>query len=205
MRVLFTSALNLFMTPGGVFLMGVLDTSLVFFMPMGLDVVVILMAARNPGMGWLYALLAAGGGVVGSGITYWIGSKAGDKGLSRFVDERRLERVQRRVQDSTPGAVGALAIIPPPFPLTPFVLAAGAFGLDVWKFFGSLAVSKLVRYGVAALLAARFGTRITAWVDTTTFKAVVGVFIALVVVGTIVSAAKLWRSTRGRQPEPSAA
>jgi membrane protein YqaA with SNARE-associated domain len=204
-RSLFSSALSLFLTPGGVLLMGVLDTSLVFFMPMGLDVVVVLMAARNPGMAWLYAALAATGALIGSAITYWIGRTAGEKGLERFVPEKRLDRVRQKVENSAPPAVAALALIPPPFPLTPFVLAAGAFGLDAWRFFASLAAFKAVRYGTASLLAVQFGTRITDWMETPAFKTTIGAFVAVIVAGTVFSAVKLWRSTRERQPQPTEA
>ena len=203
MRAFFASIFGFFLTPGGLLVMGVLDSSLVFFMPLGLDFVVILVVARNPEQAWLYPLIAATGGVIGSAITFWIGRKLGEHGLSRLVDGRRLRRVQDRIHHSTPLAVAALAIIPPPFPLTPFILAAGAFGLNTWRFFTGLAVFKLLRYGTESVLAVRFGEGITTWMDSTTFQVVIGLFIVVVVAGTIVSAVKLVRSTR--HPDPAQA
>src|SRR4051812_1233561 len=82
-RAFFFSILGYFLTPGGVLLMGVLDASMVFFLPLGIDFVLILMTARKPELFWLYALLATAGSVVGAAGTYWIGRKAGEKGLSR--------------------------------------------------------------------------------------------------------------------------
>ena len=65
MRGLFYSFLGYFLTPVGVLAMGVLDSSLVFFLPLGIDFVVILLAARKPELFWLYALLATVGSVAG--------------------------------------------------------------------------------------------------------------------------------------------
>jgi membrane protein YqaA with SNARE-associated domain len=195
-RAFISSFFGYFLTPAGLFAMGVLDSSLVFFMPMGLDFVVILMAARNPELAWLYAILAAAGGVVGSGFTFWIGSKLGEHGLSRIVDRAQLERVQKRVRKAAAPSLAALAIIPPPFPLTPFILAAGAFKLNRWRFFGSLAAFKLLRYGTESALAVRFGRGITEWMDSTVFQVVVGLFILLVIVGTIGSAVVMVRKIR---------
>jgi membrane protein YqaA with SNARE-associated domain len=194
-RAFFFSVLGYFLTPPGVLLMGVLDASMVFFMPLGIDFVVILMTARKPHLFWAYALLAAAGSVAGAAGTYWVGKKAGERGLSRFVRPRRLERVKARVNRGTL-VVAGLALIPPPFPFTPFVLAGGALGINPWSFFGALAAVRALRFGVEAALAYRYGSQIARWMKTPTFQAVVGVFIALAVVGTIVSAVLVVRGSR---------
>lgn len=196
-RSVFSSVLAYFLTPAGVFVLGVLDSSLVFFMPMGLDVVVILLAARNPDLVWLIPLLATGGGLAGSAVTFWIGRKVGEHGLSRLIRPSRLERVQRRIRRSAAPAVAALGIIPPPFPFTPFILAGGAFGLSVWRFFSTLAAVKLVRFGLESLLAARLGTRIVQWTESTAFEVAIGVVIVLALVGTGVSIVLLFRRRTG--------
>ena len=74
--------------------MGVLDSSMVFFLPLGIDFVVILLAARTPELFWLYAILATIGSVIGGAGTFWIGRKVGEHGLSRLVKASRLARVQ---------------------------------------------------------------------------------------------------------------
>ena len=47
MRAAFFSFLGYFLTIPGIVLMGVLDASMVFFLPLGIDFVVILMTARS--------------------------------------------------------------------------------------------------------------------------------------------------------------
>jgi membrane protein YqaA with SNARE-associated domain len=194
-RAFFFSVLGYFLTPAGVVLMGVLDASMVFFLPLGIDFVVIIMSARRPDLFWLYALLAALGSVAGAAGTFWIGKKAGERGLARLVNPRRLERVKARV-DRGAFVVGVLALIPPPFPFTPFVLAGGALRMNAWGFLTSLAAARVLRFGVEAALASRYGSQILRWMKTPTFQTFVGVLIGLAVVGTIVSAIALARSTR---------
>jgi membrane protein YqaA with SNARE-associated domain len=194
-RSFFFSILGYFLTPFGIVLMGVLDASMVFFLPLGIDFVIILMTARKPELFWLYAILATIGSIAGAAGTFWIGKKAGEKGLSRFVSPRRLKRVEHRVNRGA-FVVASLGLIPPPFPFTPFVLVSGAVGMNAWSFLGSLAVVRAFRFGLEALLAHRYGSQILRWMRTPTFKMVVGVFIALAVIGTIVSAVALYRSSR---------
>lgn len=197
MRAAFFSVLGYFLTIPGIVFMGVLDASMVFFLPLGIDFVVILMTARKPELFWLYALLATVGSIIGAAGTFWVGKKAGEKGLSRFVNPKRLDRVKARVNRGT-FVVAGLALIPPPFPFTPFVLASGALGMNAWSFFSALAGVRLFRFGVEAALAHRYGTQIVAWMKTPTFQTVVGVFIALAVLGTIVSAVILIRGSKRR-------
>jgi membrane protein YqaA with SNARE-associated domain len=194
-RAFFFSILGYFLSPAGLVVMGALDASMVFFLPLGIDVVVIIVAARTPDLFWLYALLATLGSLAGAAGTYWVGRKAGEKGLTRFVNPRRLKQVKARV-DRGVFVVAGLALIPPPFPFTPFVLASGAFGMNAWSFFGALAAARVLRFGVEAALAARYGSGILRWMKTPGFQMAIGVFIALAVVGTIVSAVLVWRSSK---------
>ena len=197
MRAFFFSVLGYFLTPVGVLIMGALDASMVFFLPLGIDFVVILTAARNPRWFWLYALMATMGSVAGAAGTFWVGRKAGEKGLTRFVKPRRLKRVKAQV-DRGVFVVAGMALIPPPFPFTPFVLAGGALGMNPWSFFAALAAVRALRFGIEAALASQYGSGILRWTKTPTFQMVVGVFIALAVIGTIVSAVLVYRNSKRR-------
>ena len=195
MRSALMSLLGSFLSPWGVVLIAALDASLVFFLPLGVDIVVILLSARHPATFWLYALLAMIGSVIGAAGTFWIGRKIGEGELAKLVKPRRLERVKARVNKGT-AVVAALALIPPPFPFTPFVPTGGALEMNPWSFLGTLSVARLVRFGLEATLAASYGTRIVRWMHTSIFEGIVGVFIALALIGTVVSALGLARETR---------
>jgi membrane protein YqaA with SNARE-associated domain len=195
-RSLFFAVLGYFLTPLGLVLMGVLDASVVFFLPLGIDFVLVLMTARKPDLFWLFAVLAAIGSVTGAAVTFWMGRQVGEHGLTRFVPEKRLNRVRAKVNNGAAIPVAALAVIPPPFPFTPFVLTSGALGVDAWTFLSTLAGVRALRFGVEALLAHFYGRQILRWMQTPTFKAAVGVFIALAAVGTVASAVALWSGSR---------
>jgi membrane protein YqaA with SNARE-associated domain len=197
MRAFFDSLIGYFLTPGGLVLMAALDSSLVFFLPLGIDLVVVLLSAREPDLFWLYGLLATSGSLLGAAVTFWVGRKVGEHGLTRFVSERQLERVRRRVNARGAYAIAGLAIIPPPFPFKVFILTAGALGMSPWRFFPAMGGVRLARFGAEAALASRYGAGIVRWTETPLFTAIVGGLAVLAVVGTIVSVVVIAR--RGRR------
>jgi undecaprenyl-diphosphatase len=196
MRTFFYSLLGYFLTPWGIILMGALDSSLIFFLPLGIDFAVIILAARTPELFWLYAILATMGSLIGAMMTFWIGRKIGEHGLTRLIRPSRLERVRRRISHHAGVSIAALGIIPPPFPFTAFVLASGAFGSHAWTFFSTLAGVRVVRFLAEAGLAAVYGRRILSWIQSTVFEVIVGTLIVLAIVGTVVSGIAVVRSTR---------
>jgi membrane protein YqaA with SNARE-associated domain len=203
MRSFFYSLLGYFLTPGGLIVMAALDSSLIFFLPLGIDFAVIILAARNPDVFWLYAIFATVGSLAGAAATYWIGLKVGEHGLSKLIKPSRLERVQQRVGNSAAMTVAALGMIPPPFPFTAFVLTSGACRINAWRFFATLAGVRALRFLIEAGLAARYGRRILEWMQSSVFEAIVGVLIAAAIIGTIASAIALYRGTRRRTGVPA--
>ena len=176
--------------------MGALDASLVFFLPLGIDFVVIIMAARRPELFWLYAILAAVGSLLGAATTYWLGRKVGEHGLAKLVRPSTLKRVQQRVTHSAAVPIAALGMIPPPFPFTAFILTSGACGLNAWMFLSALAGVRLMRFMIEGALAARYGNGIIAWMKSPTFTIVIIALAVLAIGGTIVSAVAIYRGTR---------
>ena len=130
---LFPHLFRFFLTWWGAYVLGALDASMVFFLPFGIDAVVIYLSARNSMLFWLYPLLATAGSVTGAAVTYWIGYKGGELGLERLIPRNRLERFRKRVEKGGAAAMAVPALLPPPFPLTPFVLTCGALKADLAK------------------------------------------------------------------------
>jgi hypothetical protein len=96
------------------------------------------------------------------------------------------------------------ALLPPPFPLTPFVLVCGALDVNRRLFFSVFAAMRLIRFSVEAWLAHWQGVRILKVLQSDLFKTVVIGLAVVAVVGTVGSAVVLWRQTRGRPPSTSA-
>ena len=88
------------------------------------------------------------------------------------------------------------ALLPPPFPLTPFVLTCGALIVIPWRFFVTFASVRLLRFGAEAVLALVYGRGILRVLRSDAFRMVVIVFVVIAILGTIASAVVLWRSSR---------
>jgi membrane protein YqaA with SNARE-associated domain len=193
-----TASFRFLLTWWGTILLSALDSSLVFFMPFGIDALVVYLTARDHGLFWLYPLLATVGSLVGAAVTFWIGRKVGEVGLPRLVSLRTLERVRARVQGKSAAALAAPALLPPPFPLTPFLLTCGALEVNPRWFFLSFALVRLVRFSIGAALALLYGPSILRVLQSDRIQVIVTAFIAVATVGTVVSAVLLWKRTRIR-------
>jgi membrane protein YqaA with SNARE-associated domain len=204
MRGAFAALFHLFLTPIGLPVMAALDSSIIFFLPFGLDLVLILMSARKPELAWLYPLLATAGGVVGASLTFWIGRKIGEHGVERFTDPRRLEQVKRRIETKAAVSTGVLALVPPPFPFTAFILVSGALDVSFRSFIIAFAVARLVRASLVSWLATIYGKQIAAWMKTDAFEVIVGLFILMALAGTAYSAWRVIRATRRQRPAAAA-
>jgi membrane protein YqaA with SNARE-associated domain len=192
----FSAAFRFFLTWWGLYVLGVLDASMVFFLPFGIDALVIYLSARHSMLFWVYPLLAATGSLTGAAVTYWIGRKGGELGLERLVPRGRLARFQKRLQRGGAAAMAVPALLPPPFPLTPFVLTCGALQANPWIFFGTFAVMRLIRFAGEAVLARIYGGSVLRVLESDAFQRIVVGFIVVAIAGTIFSAIMLWRSTR---------
>jgi Predicted membrane protein len=200
---LFPHAFRFFLTWWGAYVLGALDASMVFFLPFGIDALVIYLSARNGMLFWIYPLLATAGSVTGAAMTYWIGHKGGELGLERLIARGRLERFRMRVQKGGAVAMAVPALLPPPFPLTPFVLTCGALKANRRIFFPTFAAMRLIRFGSEAALARIYGRGVLRLLESDAFQRVIVGFIILAVLGTILSAVMLWRNTRQPRLTPA--
>jgi membrane protein YqaA with SNARE-associated domain len=188
-------------SPAGVIVLAALDSTLFFSLPFGIDGAVILLAARMRAFWWIVPLLATAGSVAGAALTFWMGIKIGEQGLERWVPEKRLVQVRATVRQRGAIALAVLDLIPPPFPFTPFVLAAGALDVKARTFFVTLTVCRIIRFGLEAALAMVYGDRIVSWFDSDLFHDIVVGSIALALVLTLLSIVQVIRATRpARRP-----
>jgi membrane protein YqaA with SNARE-associated domain len=188
---------GLFTSPAGVVVLAALDSTLFFSLPFGIDAAVIILAAQLRTFAWIVPVLATAGSVAGAWLTFWMGMKIGEQGLERYVAPKRLKRVRAKIQTSGAVALAVLDLIPPPFPFTPFVLAAGALEVKTSTFFVTLTLCRLARFGLEAALAVIYGRRILSWLDADLFHDIVVGCIFLAVTLTTLSVIQIIR-TSGR-------
>jgi membrane protein YqaA with SNARE-associated domain len=197
MRTLTQWVLATFTSPVGILILAALDSTLFFWLPFGVDAATIVFAMRGVAPWWAVALLTTAGSIAGSLVTFWMGAKVGDAGLGRLVSERHLESARRRIKKSTRSAALAVpSLIPPPFPFTPIVLAAGALAVRRSTFFATLAVCRFARFGAEAFLARRYGPETLDWLDSPMVEYVVLGFLAIGVLLTAVTIVRLARAPR---------
>jgi membrane protein YqaA with SNARE-associated domain len=143
--------------------LGLLDSSVVP-LPGSMDVLTVLLSARQARLWIYYAVMATVGSVIGGFVTYRMARKGGQEALAKRVKPRTLKRVQRMFERWGLGAIAIPALLPPPVPMVPFVLAAGAMQYPVKKFLFALTLGRSLRYSILALLAARYGGQILVFI-----------------------------------------
>lgn len=193
MRSLSQFAFRIFLSTGGLFILAALDSTIFFFFPFGVDAAVIVLTVRHHGFAWAYPILATAGSVAGTIVTFWMGRKIGEAGLEHYVPKRRLESVMRSVRKKGATTLALFAVVPPPFPFTAVVLAAGALEVDALRFLGVAAGVRLVRFGAEAALAARYGRSVLRWMNSDVVLDVVTGIIVLAVIGSAISLFALLR------------
>jgi membrane protein YqaA with SNARE-associated domain len=140
-------------------LLGLFDNSAIP-LPGSMDVVTILLAAhrREP---WIYyAVMATIGALIGGYLTYDMARNAGKDALEKRFSRKNVDWVCRTFEKWGFAAVAIPALLPPPFPIVPMLVTAGALQYPARKFVAALAVGRSIRYIVLAYLGAHFGRSI---------------------------------------------
>ena len=192
----FLGVLGPFFSWWGAFVISALDSSVLFVVPFANDALLIYLVARKRDTFWIYPLIVTLGSIVGAAITYWIGYRAGQSGLQRLVAERHLSRLKHRIGAAGAGALAVAALMPPPFPLTPFVLMSGALDADRTRFFLVFGAVRLIRFGAEAAMARWYGSYVLEILQSDAVKTVIGSVAVLAVALTVTSGVVLWRRTR---------
>jgi membrane protein YqaA with SNARE-associated domain len=128
--------------------------------------------------------MATAGSIVGCLVTDVISRKGGEAGLERKFSQRRLEYVRKKITKNAGWALGVAALMPPPFPFTPFVAAAAALQYPRKKLLAIVALGRFGRFFVEGVLAVLLGKRILRWAQSTAWYYTVLGILALSLVGT---------------------
>ena len=169
----------------GLVLLGIADNSIV---PLtgSMDVLTIWLAARHREPWPYYAAMATLGALIGGYITYAIAHRGGKEAMERKLSKRRAKQVSRAFERWGFAGVAIPAILPPPFPFVPFLVAAGAMQYPRGKFLAALFLGRGVRYSIGAFLGFHYGTAILRFFSQY-YRPALAVLIGLAVVGTATS------------------
>lgn len=167
----------------GLIVVGLIDNS-VIPIPGGMDVFVILLTARSRNLWMYYAVMAVVGAVLGGYLTYRLAKKGGKEGLEKKIGKSRAQKVYKRFEKGGFSTVAIGAMIPPPFPIVPVLMAAGILQYSPKKFLSALALGRAVRFFALAYLGRLYGTAIIGWL-TRYYRPFLYILIALGILGSL--------------------
>ncbi len=146
----------------GLLLVSTVDSSFVPLPIPGISDIMLVIFAADHASFFLLVLIGTIGSAAGGFISYTVGQAGGMAFLEKHVPERILQRVTGWMESHAILSVALPAILPPPMPLSAFVLAAGAVHMSRKKFMTAFTVSRFVRHVIAVWLGVRYGHHVLA-------------------------------------------
>lgn len=191
-----TSILRFFLRLGvfGLFVMSALDSSFLV-LPFGNDLLLIALVSSNRDS-WiwiLYVLVSALGSVVGVFVIDLLMRKAGEKGLERFISEKKIEKLKTKIENKAEVTVFFATLMPPPFPFTPAVMTASALQASRNKLLLSVFLGRMVRFGIEAVLALYFGRQLIAYINSDVLAYIVYALVGIAIVLSTLSLLKWFK------------
>ncbi len=181
----------------GLFPVAAVDASVIPLpLPGSTDLLLLVLASHTPDKWFLFAIVAIAGAMVGAYLSYDLAAKGGEALLHRYVPAKYTDRVTRWVKENPVLSIGLPALLPPPIPLTPFVIAAGALRMPKKKFLVTFAIFRSARYLVEGWLAHYYGKHlIRLWKHYfgESTAPVIWTFVALIAVGVGILIWRNWR------------
>jgi len=148
----------------GLVLLGVADNAPFVSAPAGsVDVLVIVLSAHRHEWWAYYAFMATVGEVLGGYLAYRLAEKGGQQALEKRVGKSRAEKIYKDFEKSGYMAVFTGSILPPPFPFTPMLMAAGVMQYPWKKFLSALAAGRALRFFAVAYLGTLYGHQMIAF------------------------------------------
>jgi membrane protein YqaA with SNARE-associated domain len=190
----------------GVFLVSIVDSSFVPLPIPGLtDIMIILFAAQKTNA-ILLVLLATAGSALGGYFSYQVGQSGGMVFLEKHVPPRIFKRVCGWMEKHAILAVALPALLPPPMPLSPFVLAAGVLKMSRTKFLTTFTISRAIRHSIAAWLGIHYGRQVlhlwnafsAKWANT-----ILAVVWSVILISLAFAFWKLWKTSRSMGTHPT--
>jgi membrane protein YqaA with SNARE-associated domain len=181
----------------GLVLLGIADNSVI---PLtgSMDVLTIWLAARHRDVWFYYAIMATIGAVLGGYVTYSLGHKGGKEAIEHKLNKNKAKKVFAKFDRWGFRTVCVSAMLPPPFPMVPVLLAAGALQYPRKNFLAALALGRGIRYTLVAGLGSLYGKQITAFFSRY-YKPAVLVLVGLAIIGIILTLTEYFRRS-GRNP-----
>jgi membrane protein YqaA with SNARE-associated domain len=170
----------------GLVLLAVADDSFLF-LPIGSDLLTVVLVARNHGKLALCALAAAAGSTIGVFLLDLVCRNLGEAGLKRIVKPKLLESLKRQMQRRAAVVLIVSCLAPPPFPFGASIAAASALQYPRLRLLVVVFLARLARFALVGWSAIYFGRRILRIANSTEFLWFMGIFITFCSIGSVLS------------------
>ncbi len=170
----------------GLVLLAVADDSFLF-LPIGSDLLTVLLVARNHSGLPLYALAAAAGSTIGVFFLDLVSRKLGEAGLKRLVKPKLLESLKRQMERRAAAVLIVSCLAPPPFPFGAAIAAASTLQYPKPRLLVLVFLARLVRFALVGWSAIYYGRRILRIANSTEFLWFMSVFITFCLIGSVLS------------------
>lgn len=182
----------------GLILLGFADNSPIP-LPGSMDALVIILSAHQRHWWWYYATMAIIGSLVGGYAAYAVGKKSGKEALEKKIPKAKAEKIYDKFEKHGFWSLFIPALLPPPVPYSPFLIAAGALQYPRSKFFLAVGSARAIRYTALAYLGSIYSKQIFGFFHKY-YKPLFWTLIGLAVLGGI--AALIWTWMRKREGKP---
>jgi membrane protein YqaA with SNARE-associated domain len=185
----------------GLFLLAVADDSFLF-LPIGTDLLTVVLVARNHFRLPIYVLAVATGSAAGVFLLDLVCRKGGEHGLRRLVKPQQFDNLKRRMEQHAAALLVLACLAPPPFPFGAYVAAASAFQYPRPRLLGVVFGARTIRFALVGWGAIYYGRRLLEIASATWFVWLMSGFIAFCLIGSIVSIVRWVRIGRSRVEHP---
>jgi len=122
----------------------------------GPEGLIILLTLKTPAKFLLIAFAATIGSTLGGVILYRVARAGGVLAMARMTQEKQ-RWIAEKIQHRAFLTVFVAALLPPPTPVKPVIIAAGVFRMPMMVFAAAVFAGRFLRYGITAYLGVKFG------------------------------------------------
>ncbi|MGA8939401.1 MAG: VTT domain-containing protein, partial [Acidobacteriaceae bacterium] len=141
----------------GLFLVAIVNSTFVPLPIPGIADILVIIYAAAPTNPILVVAIATLGSGIGGYLSHAAGQAGGMAFLQKHISKRTLDRITSWMERHPIIAVALPAILPPPMPLWPFILAAGAVHMARKEFMWAFTTSRFLRHCIACWLGIHYG------------------------------------------------
>ena len=170
----------------GILLVSIADDSFLF-LPIGSDLLTVILVARNHEKLVLYVLAGTVGSTIGVFLLDIICRKGGEAMLTRLVKPKLLGFLKQRMEQHAAMVVIVTCLAPPPYPFGAAIAVASAFQYPRQRLLILVFIARAVRFSLIGWAAIYFGRRILRIANSSEFLWFMGAFIAFCLIGSILS------------------